>query len=153
MSKERVMYPILQLGPFRFYTFGLMVGCAVCLGTWLVLRYLRTHNIPVNSPLLAAAVLTAGFAGAKLDNAFVVARHFLHGHPFESSIHQFFVGGYTYFGGLLAGLLAAALYVRLHRLPWLRFFDAIYCVGPAYAVGRVGCFLAGDGDYGLPSNL
>jgi phosphatidylglycerol:prolipoprotein diacylglycerol transferase len=40
-----------------------------------------------------------------------------------------------------------------YRLPWLRTLDGLFCVSLAYGIGRVGCFLAGDGDYGIPSRV
>jgi phosphatidylglycerol:prolipoprotein diacylglycerol transferase len=60
-------------------------------------------------------------------------------------------GGYTYLGAVLAALLAALVFRRVYQLPW-RSFDATFCVGLGYAIGRIGCFLAGDGDYGRPTS-
>ncbi|SNS42607.1 phosphatidylglycerol:prolipoprotein diacylglycerol transferase [Granulicella rosea] len=61
-------------------------------------------------------------------------------------------GGYTYLGAVLAALPAALVFRRMNHLPW-RSFDGAFCIGLGYAVGRIGCFLAGDGDYGAPTSL
>jgi phosphatidylglycerol:prolipoprotein diacylglycerol transferase len=58
-------------------------------------------------------------------------------------------GGRSYYGGLLGGTAAALVFLRLRRVPVLRYADAL---APAcalgYFVGRVGCFFNGD-DYGV----
>ena len=147
------MLPVIQIGSLSFYTFGLLFGVALCVGTYTFLRYFREHGLVVDAPILTVMLIGCGFAGAKLDNAWVIGMHVLHGHPFSGSMAGFFAGGYTYLGCLLGGSMGAALYVAWARLPWLRTFDAMFCIAPAYALGRVGCFLAGDGDYGTPSTL
>ena len=62
--------------------------------------------------------------------------------------------GFNFFGGLVFGVVGGILYFRRHQLPVLRTCDAF---APAmmlgYALGRIGCQLAGDGDWGLPANL
>jgi len=148
--KEPAILPIVHLGLFRFYTFGLLFGSAICLGAFLFLRFFRTHDIRVNPKILCPLLIGSGLVGAKLDNALVLAMHILHGSPFRATLAEFFTSGYTYFGGLIAGILASAIYVQVNHLPWLRFSDSLYSIALAYALGRVGCFLAGDGDYGPP---
>lgn len=149
------MFPLLHLGSFRFYTFGLLFGAAVCLGAYTFLRYFRTHHLAVNPPVFTVTLISAGFVGAKLDNAIVLAHYVLHRELFPTGILKagFLNGGYTYLGCVIGGCLAGALYIHLNNLPWLRTFDSLFCIAPAYALGRVGCFLAGDGDYGGPSTL
>jgi len=151
--KEPAILPIVHLWLFRFYTFGLLFGSAICLGAFLFLRFFRTHDIRVNPKILCPLLIGSGLVGAKLDNALVLAMHILHGSPFRATLAEFFTSGYTYFGGLIAGILASAIYVQVNHLPWLRFSDSLYSIAPAYALGRVGCFLAGDGDYGPPSSV
>ena len=62
--------------------------------------------------------------------------------------------GFTIFGGLAFGLLAGALYARRHRIPLPELGDAI---APAlmmgYAIGRIGCQISGDGDWGIPADV
>jgi phosphatidylglycerol:prolipoprotein diacylglycerol transferase len=90
---------------------------------------------------------------AKLDNTLVIGSYILHDRPLETSFSLFFGLGYTYLGCVIAGCLAGAVYLHLNRLSWLRAFDSLYSLAFAYALGRIGCFLAGDGDYGTPSSL
>ena len=62
--------------------------------------------------------------------------------------------GFAWFGGFLGGFGAMLWCGRSAKLPMLEFLDA--CTPAAsvgYAIGRIGCFLSGDGDYGKPTSL
>jgi phosphatidylglycerol:prolipoprotein diacylglycerol transferase len=62
--------------------------------------------------------------------------------------------GFVWFGGFLGGIAALLLLGRRAKLPLLKFLDA--CSPAAsfgYGIGRIGCFLSGDGDYGKPTSL
>jgi phosphatidylglycerol---prolipoprotein diacylglyceryl transferase len=62
--------------------------------------------------------------------------------------------GFTIFGGLVFGLLAGAAYAKRHRMPLAPLGDAI---APAmmmgYAIGRIGCQVSGDGDWGIAADV
>jgi phosphatidylglycerol:prolipoprotein diacylglycerol transferase len=146
------MVPVLNIGSWHFYSFGLVFGIAICLGSFTVLRFLRTHGLVVNEPLLGALVIGFGLVGAKLDGLIVYGFLLAQGHADLKALLEL-RQGYTYLGAVLFGSTAAAVYIWANRLPMLRCFDGLFCIGISYAVGRIGCFLAGDGDYGIPSNL
>ena len=64
---------------------------------------------------------------------------------------QLFSGsGLNFLGGLILGFIGVYTYIRLKKLPGIYILDA---VAPAlvvgYAVGRIGCQLSGDGDWGI----
>ena len=66
---------------------------------------------------------------------------------------RFWSGGEAQYGGLIAGTLAAILFFKLRKLPFLPYADAIIPgVALGVAIGRVGCFLNGD-DFGTLSHL
>lgn len=66
----------------------------------------------------------------------------------------FSTGGLTFFGGLIVAALGIAWYVRKKGLPVGRVADAIApTILLGYGIGRIGCYLAGDGDWGICSNL
>lgn len=58
--------------------------------------------------------------------------------------------GLTFYGGLIGGFLGVWWYVRKHKFPLIHIADS---VAPglilAYGIGRIGCMLAGDGDWGI----
>lgn len=62
--------------------------------------------------------------------------------------------GFAWFGGFLGGFGALLVMGWRAKLPMWEFLDA--CSPAAsfgYAIGRIGCFLSGDGDYGKPTSL
>lgn len=70
-------------------------------------------------------------------------------------IGVFFSGsGLAIYGGLIGGYLAVTWYMRKHKIPFWHTADA---VAPAlifaYGVGRIGCQLAGDGDWGITAGM
>ena len=65
-------------------------------------------------------------------------------------IGQIFSGsGFVWYGGLLGGTLGVTYKIYREGLSWLMAVD---CIAPGLAIGqaigRVGCQLAGDGDWG-----
>ncbi|VTR77183.1 Prolipoprotein diacylglyceryl transferase [Cellulomonas hominis] len=87
-----------------------------------------------------------GFVGAKvyfvLENLDDLTWHHLGGM------------GFTWYGGLIAGVIAALVVIRRHGLPLGTTAGAAAIpLSVAYGVGRLGCFFAGDGTYGKPSDL
>ena len=58
--------------------------------------------------------------------------------------------GLTFYGGLICATLAIYFYSKKHKIPMVHLCDA---AAPglmlAYAIGRIGCQIAGDGDWGI----
>jgi phosphatidylglycerol---prolipoprotein diacylglyceryl transferase len=144
------MAPFLHLGPYTFFSFGLAIGVGIVCSTLALQAYFRSHGLQVNVLLFTSVVVPFGFLCARFDSMMFESVPGRFGSGFAS---RFSHGGLTYFGGFVGATLAFMLLMRLYRLPWLRTLDALFCVGPAYAIGRIGCFLAGDGDYGIRSTL
>jgi phosphatidylglycerol:prolipoprotein diacylglycerol transferase len=62
--------------------------------------------------------------------------------------------GWVWYGGVVGGAGAVALWTRWHAFPFLLAADVCApALAIGLAIGRIGCHLAGDGDYGLPSAL
>src|SRR5205085_7633848 len=60
--------------------------------------------------------------------------------------------GLVWYGGLIGGVIACALYLRVQRIDFLTAADAgAPALAIGYSLGRIGCFLVGD-DYGRPTN-
>ena len=87
-----------------------------------------------------------GILGARLFHLLEYPRDFL-AHPAEMLLSR---SGFTIFGGLIVGILAGAKYARRKRAPLAPLLDA---VAPAlmlsYGIGRIGCQISGDGDWGI----
>ncbi len=62
--------------------------------------------------------------------------------------------GLTFYGGFLVCMVWIYFYIKRKGLRFLLFADMLApVVLLAYGIGRIGCQLAGDGDYGIPSRL
>ena len=66
----------------------------------------------------------------------------------------FSTGGLTFYGGLIVAAVSILWYVRRNGINLPTFSDAVLpTVLLAYGIGRIGCHLAGDGDWGIQSDL
>lgn len=101
------------------------------------------HNNVADIILIAAV---AGFAGAKIFNAFETWDQFI-----KNPIESLFSGsGLTYYGGLILATAALYIYSKKKNFSFARLCDA--CAPAlilAYGIGRLGCQFAGDGDWGI----
>ena len=58
--------------------------------------------------------------------------------------------GLTMYGGLICATLAGFYYFKKHNLPAMHFMDAVAPILIlSYGIGRIGCHVAGDGDWGI----
>ncbi len=146
------MLPYLQIGPVRLWTYGLMLGCGLWAGYYLFRAEVKRRNLPVSAEHLMLALAFAGIVGAKLYHVVVTVIWTEHAAFAAKELVDF--AGLAWNGGLLAGFATLMWFARVRRVSLLSLLDA---ASPAaaigYAFGRMGCFLAGDGDYGKPTNL
>ncbi len=62
--------------------------------------------------------------------------------------------GFVFYGGFLGGVFAVWLLLRIEKKAFWQMSDLVApCLAIGYGVGRLGCQLSGDGDYGGPSDL
>lgn len=87
-----------------------------------------------------------GIAGAKFFDIFDNWSSFLQ----DPAGTLFSGGGLAFYGGLILGFVAVVSYLYRHKIP---FWPAADAVAPSltagYGVGRIGCQLSGDGDWGI----
>lgn len=100
--------------------------------------------------MLIAIPSLVGLAGAKLYHVLESPAEFF-AHPLALLFSPF---GFAWFGGLLAGFAAFVWVGRRQHIPLLTLLDAgSPAAALGYGIGRIGCFLSGDGDYGIPTSL
>src|ERR1700716_47204 len=62
--------------------------------------------------------------------------------------------GFAFFGAVIGGFLALLYLARRFKMPALLMLDAASPAGAlGYGIGRIGCLISGDGDYGRPTSL
>ena len=108
------------------------------------------HSANAEAEMLIAIPCLAGIVGAKLYHVLETPATFF-AHPLQELFSQY---GFAWFGGLLAGFAAFVWVGRRQKIPLLTLLDAgSPAAALGYGIGRIGCFLSGDGDYGIPTSL
>jgi prolipoprotein diacylglyceryl transferase len=155
------MIPYLHLGPLTIPTFGLMVALALITSAYFLQADFQRRGWKADAFTMITVAGLAGILGAKLYHLIdtpsdripldlLFDRQWL----FSRQSLDSFRLGFAWFGGFLGGFGALLLQGRFAKLPTLEFLDACSpaaCFG--YAIGRIGCLLSGDGDYGRPTSL
>jgi len=141
------MQPEIEFFGLTLQSFGLMMGLGFVFGGLIAGRHLREIGKPVDWAYeMVFAALVGGLIGARL---WWLAENWDTAQ--DDVLGSLFTGaGLTWYGGAIGGALAVGLWFR--RKGWLTLQTADVVAVPltvGYAMGRVGCQLAGDGDYGV----
>ena len=87
-----------------------------------------------------------GFLGAKIFHNLENWNDFV-ANPIEALLS---FSGLTFYGGLICAAVAIWFYARKHKINFTLLCDAIApALILAYSLGRIGCQVAGDGDWGV----
>ena len=144
--------------PLPLPMFGLAVAAAFLVSLRVAaLEIQRLHEVGRIGPApggiageLGMIVALAGFVGARV---FHILEH-LQEFTADPSSMIFSRSGFSMLGGVVFGAIAGAIHVRRRGLPVRAVCDA---VAPAamlgYALGRIGCQISGDGDWGIAANM
>lgn len=146
------MYPILfQIGPLTIYSFGTLMAVAALSAGWLVSLELKRHRFdPELASTMIFAAAVGGLLGARLLFLFEEWEAFLRS-PWD---FIFSGAGFTWYGGMAGGALAVTWVIRRHGIPWLQAADiSAPALAIAYGIGRIGCHVAGDGDWGSVTDV
>jgi phosphatidylglycerol:prolipoprotein diacylglycerol transferase len=144
------MIPYLHLGPLSIPTFGLMVATGLLVASYSLQADFRRRRIRADAFLIIGIAGLAGIVGARLYHVLESPSE-LFADPWPLLISRF---GFAWFGGFLGGFAALLILSWREKIPALTFLDACSPAAAAgYAIGRIGCLLSGDGDYGIPTNL
>jgi phosphatidylglycerol:prolipoprotein diacylglycerol transferase len=140
------MQPEIHLGGLSLKTFGLMFALAFLAIGALIARRFKELGKPVDWAYeISFSALLGGLVGARL---YFIAQNYddvkddLFGNLFSGS-------GLVWYGGVIGGTIAVLAWGWWRRFFGLQLLDL--CAAPlalGYAIGRVGCQVSGDGDYG-----
>lgn len=109
-------------------------------------RTLYPHELVGNMTMIAAI---AGILGAKLFHNLENIEQFT-ADPIDALLS---FSGLSIYGGLIVGGGAVLYYASRQGMHWIHVADA--CAPglmAAYGVGRIGCQVSGDGDWGMPND-
>ena len=142
------MRPVLfSIFGLDFSSYGASKAIATLVAAYLLGRAFERVGLrrdSAHSLVLWATVW--GFVGAKI--------YYLLEHIDTLSLHHLGGMGFTWYGGLIGGVISALVIIRRHHLPLGVVAGATAIpLTLAYGIGRIGCLLSGDGTYGKPSSL
>ena len=150
MIPNLLQLPVPFLGALTINSFGLMIALCFLAGMQVMAQSFQRNRI--NPALADRYALTAGFVGLAGARVWYILTFYdqvrgdLWGAVFSSA-------GFIFYGGFI---FAAAAIILMARRDELKLSSVADSFGPAlalaYAVGRVGCQLSGDGDYGIATS-
>ena len=145
------MLPEISLGPLDLQTFGICFAFAFVASGAIFGRRLRELGKPADWTYEAVfAALIGGVVGSRVD--FLIQNWDevsgdVFGNIFSGS-------GLVFFGGLIGGAVGVLLWAWWRGwLGWDLLDTAAAPIAIGYTVGRIGCQVSGDGDYGVESDL
>lgn len=140
------MLPEIQIGPLTLQTFGICFALGfLASGAVISRRFRELGYLPERAWEAIGAALVGGLIGARLDYLIQNASEMEGG-----IIANLFTGsGLVWFGGLIGGAIAVILWARWRKCLGDDLMGAVaVALAIGYSIGRVGCQLSGDGDYG-----
>ncbi|HEY6412953.1 MAG TPA: prolipoprotein diacylglyceryl transferase family protein [Edaphobacter sp.] len=172
------MFPYIDLGPVHLGTFGLLLWLAAVVATVVLHRNFLRNGVDGDALSVVAFVVIGGVIGAKawheLQNVGelrfamrqIVAPGWSHPMDVVMGFLHWFQAGFAWFGGMVAGIAVLMWQGRAvrfkgpqegtlgKRVGAMRMLDlAAPAAAVGYGVGRIGCLLSGDGDYGIKTTL
>ncbi len=132
--------------------YGLIVVVAAVVAIFLTVREARRRGI--GHAIVWDAVIWVSIAALVGGRTLYILQNEL-GSLAQHPAHflMIWMGGLSFYGGLIGALIALVVFARRHRLPLLRVLD-VAAPGAAIgqAIGHIGCLIGGD-SYGIPTNV
>ncbi|MBZ5661162.1 MAG: prolipoprotein diacylglyceryl transferase [Acidobacteriia bacterium] len=144
------MFPFIHLGPLTLGTYGLMVAVGLICAFFILRADFARRRVSADAEAIIGITGLAGLAGSRLYHLLESPAEFFA----DPWLQLFSTMGFAFFGAVIGGFLALWLLARRFRIPALLMLDvASPAAALGYGIGRIGCLLSGDGDYGIPTSL
>jgi phosphatidylglycerol:prolipoprotein diacylglycerol transferase len=143
--------PEIEILSISIKTFGVCFALGFLACGMLVARRLRELSKPVDWAYeIVFAALVGGLVGAR--GYFVIQNYSQVKHDLLGSI--FSGSGLVWYGGAIGGAIGVIAWMGWRKMFNLMMFDmCATALALGYAIGRIGCQVSGDGDYGIRSSL
>jgi phosphatidylglycerol:prolipoprotein diacylglycerol transferase len=127
-----------------------MVAVGLICAFYILRSDFRRRGVSADAEAIIGITGLSGLAGSRLYHLLESPREF-----FADPLPQLFsTMGFAFVGAIIGGFIALVLLAKRFRMSPLLMLDA---ASPAaaigYGIGRIGCMLSGDGDYGIATNL
>ena len=144
------MYPFIHIGPLTLGTYGLMVATALICAFFILRADFARRRVSADAEAIIGITGLSGLAGSRLYHLLETPREF-----FADPWPQLFsTMGFAFVGAIIGGFLALVFLARKFRMSPLLMLDAASpAAAMGYGIGRIGCLISGDGDYGIPTSL
>lgn len=144
------MFPILfQIGPVKIGSYGVMLALAFTVAFLIINREFKKNKADVELAWdLHFLALFGGMLGSRILYIIENFSEFM-----NDPVRMIFsTTGFSVLGGYILAVSLCVIRVRFAKQPFFKMAD-IYVPGMAigYSIGRLGCIVAGDGCYGLPT--
>ncbi len=118
----------------------------------LAVPEIRMEEVPAKDQMWAILFIAVvfGIVGAKIFHQLENMDEFLRD-PIGSLLS---FSGLTFYGGLIVAAFAVGIYGEKQNIPWRHIADSVappLIIG--YGIGRIGCQIAGDGDWGIVNTM
>jgi phosphatidylglycerol---prolipoprotein diacylglyceryl transferase len=145
------MKPEVHLLGISVKTFGVTFALGFLACGLVIARRLRELRLPVDWAYeLVFAALIGGVVGAR--GYFLLQNY----HELKGSLlkNAFSGSGLIWYGGAVGGAIAVLAWMHWRKALNLVMIDmCVTVLALGYAIGRIGCQVSGDGDYGIRSKL
>ncbi len=141
------MYPFLHIGSYNQPTYGLMLALAVMTAVFVLERAFKRAHLTADAVGMVAFAAVSGVVGSKIWYLILDSPGDFRVQGWSALWQR---DGFSWFGALFFGIGALVLQGRRAKIGGLRTLDlAAPATIIAQGIGRIGCFLSGDGCYGI----
>jgi phosphatidylglycerol:prolipoprotein diacylglycerol transferase len=144
------LYPFIHIGPLTLGSYGLMVATGLICAFFILRADFQRRRVSADAEAIIGITGLSGLAGSRLYHLLESPREF-----FADPLPQLFsTMGFAFVGAIIGGFIALVFLARRFKISPLLMLDvASPAAAIGYGIGRIGCMLSGDGDYGIATNL
>jgi phosphatidylglycerol---prolipoprotein diacylglyceryl transferase len=144
------LYPFIHIGPLTLGSYGLMVATGLICAFFILGADFARRGVSADAEAIIGITGLAGLAGSRLYHLLESPAEF-----FADPWPQLFsTMGFAFVGAIIGGFLALVILAKRFRMSMLLMLDAASpAAAMGYGIGRIGCLISGDGDYGIPTSL
>ena len=136
------MHPILLTTPwFNVYSYGFLLALGYTAAIALACYKAKKNSLDPGAIFdLMLLQLIVGILGSR----FLFLAEYIPNKLLTQSFFAFEQGGLTFYGSVISSFIFDLIYLKFKQMPFWKTMDCIgFCMGPAIAISRIGCFLNG----------
>jgi phosphatidylglycerol---prolipoprotein diacylglyceryl transferase len=144
------LYPFIHIGPLTLGSYGLMVATGLICAFFILRADFGRRKVSADAEAIIGITGLAGLVGSRVYHVLESPAEF-----FADPWPQIFTTmGFAFVGAIIGGFFALLYLARRFRIAPLLMLDvASPAAALGYGIGRIGCLISGDGDYGIPTTL